>query len=156
MDLFGFRWIIQDKLAGSGQPGQYNDLSKDTNLLKKHEIDTIVNLRYSKLYYDELEPDFELVNFPITDMNIPLPRKALELVQIMDEKINKGQKLLIHCKAGLGRTGLIAASYLIYKGMDAEESLRHIRTINPSYVQNKLQENFLMHFGQFVASLNEE
>ena len=52
--------------------------------------------------------------------------------------------LAIHCKAGLGRTGVLICSYLIkHYGFSAEEAIGYIRVVRPGSVIG-LQQNYLL------------
>jgi protein tyrosine phosphatase domain-containing protein 1 len=35
----------------------------------------------------------------------------------MDMYIKKGKKVFVHCHAGMGRTGIVCAAYMIYSKM---------------------------------------
>ncbi|KAI5963013.1 CDC14 [Candida pseudojiufengensis] len=49
--------------------------------------------------------------------------------------INKGGKIAVHCKAGLGRTGCLIGAHLIYThGFTANECIAYMRMIRPGMV----------------------
>ena len=50
----------------------------------------------------------EYISFPIADRGIPKTEPALELAAKLNEDINAGKHVAIHCRAGIGRTGIIA------------------------------------------------
>ncbi len=61
-------------------------------------------------------------------MTTPSLEQALNIAQVMDFTIHtKREKLAVHCHAGLGRTGLVIACYLVYKGFSFEEAIHHVR-----------------------------
>ena len=52
--------------------------------------------------------------------------------------------LAVHCKAGLGRTGVLICSYMIkHHGFTAEEAIGYIRICRPGSVIG-LQQNYLL------------
>ena len=54
------------------------------------------------------------------------------------------QRIGVHCKAGLGRTGLVLGCVLIeLERLSATQSLQRIRSINPRFVQSDEQAEFL-------------
>ena len=57
--------------------------------------------------------------------------------------LRQGEVVAVHCLAGLGRTGLVLAAWLIQQGLTAEEALRRLRTIEPGFVQSLEQEALL-------------
>lgn len=61
--------------------------------------------------------------------------------------------MAVHCHAGLGRTGLAIASYLVYKGMNFQEAVAHVRLHRPGSIQTKKQEEFVGSFEKYLHEL---
>lgn len=53
-------------------------------------------------------------NFSWRDMGCPALDYTLNIVQVVAFTIDAGRKIAIHCHAGLGRTGLVIACYLVF------------------------------------------
>ena len=67
-----------------------------------------------------------------------------EMVNYLDDLMNKNKMMLIHCVEGLGRSCLVAASYLKHKGLSSDEAIKTIRKAGgPRAVESKIQEDFL-------------
>ena len=67
-----------------------------------------------------------------------------DMVNYLDDLIQNNEKVVIHCVGGLGRSGLVAASYLKYKGLNANETIKTIRKVRgPRAVESKIQEEFV-------------
>jgi protein-tyrosine phosphatase len=62
---------------------------------------------------------FDFISFPIPDRQVPASQAAMAGVL---EKINaalaSGKNAVIHCRQGIGRSGLVAACLLITRGSD--------------------------------------
>jgi protein-tyrosine phosphatase len=69
--------------------------------------------------------------FPIPDLSAPSLELVEPLLADLRERLASGQRLLMHCAAGFGRTGTVAACVLIQRGLGVEEALRHIATCRP-------------------------
>lgn len=61
--------------------------------------------------------------FPIHDLHAPPADQALELVGVLRGLLDAGSTLLVHCGAGVGRAGTLAAALLLSLGMGREEAL---------------------------------
>lgn len=62
----------------------------------------------------------------------------------------------MHCKAGLGRTGVLICSYMIkHFGFSAEEAMGYIRVCRPGSVIGP-QQHYLAHYGPALQRLGEE
>lgn len=53
-------------------------------------------------------------NFSWRDMGCPALDYTLNIVQVVAFTIDAGHKIAVHCHAGLGRTGLVIACYLVF------------------------------------------
>ena len=59
-------------------------------------------------------------------------------MQFIDQHIENGQNVLIHCKAGHKRSVCLVAYYLMKKyGVSREVALEYIRRIRPTIFNNK-------------------
>ena len=120
--------------------------------LKKKKINIVVSLLERK----ELKPLnvstlFEIIKkhkfthyyFPIKDKSVP--RDITELNRLLNDlslKIHQNKKILLHCNAGLGRSGLIAA--LLCKKLGVSENpISYIRKHRPGAIETKDQEKMI-------------
>ena len=63
------------------------------------------------------------------------------------QKINNGDRILVHCRGGCGRTGMIVLRIMIEFGEDPDEALKRLRKIRPCAVETNSQENWARLFG---------
>ncbi len=67
------------------------------------------------------------VSFPIPDMGLPASVEDFtQLTQMLFTQVNAGINTLVHCRAGIGRSGLLAAGVLLHAGMDAEKAFDYV------------------------------
>ena len=54
-----------------------------------------------------------------------------------------GERVVLHCLAGLGRTGMIAARLLVDMGMSPELAVAEVRKVRPRAIQTENQEKYV-------------
>lgn len=85
-------------------------------------------------------------HLPIIDMDIP-NQEFENIWAVEGERIRHalriGERVAIHCYAGLGRTGMIAARILVEFGVEPEQAIRRIRRDNRRRIQTRGQANFV-------------
>lgn len=64
----------------------------------------------------------ELVSHPIPDRLVPY-RDADALIAALANRLHEGRSIAIHCRAGIGRSAIVAAGILIHLGMSGEGAL---------------------------------
>jgi ADP-ribosyl-[dinitrogen reductase] hydrolase len=82
---------------------------------------------------------------PIPDGEVPdaaFEERWLQTGRQVRTLLGDGERVLLHCRAGLGRTGMIAARILAELGMDPEDAISAVRAArSPNAIENGLQEN---------------
>jgi len=66
------------------------------------------------------------------------------------DRARAGENVAIHCRGGLGRTGLIAACCLVALGQGARESMARVRKARANAVETPEQEDWMEEFGRAV------
>lgn len=95
--------------------------------------------RLSSLLMNE---GIEWHHFPIIDYATPLPsqdRVWSELSERMHDHLNNNRSILVHCYAGVGRSGMIALRLLVERGANPEDALTQIRQVRPGAVERTAQ-----------------
>ena len=75
----------------------------------------------------------------ITEQEVSLFRTS---VRTIFERINTGESVLVHCSAGLHRTGMFAYALLRSGNLQHDESLKLIKEIRPATYQ-ALEEKYI-------------
>ena len=69
----------------------------------------------------------EFISFPIPDRGLPASVSAFaELTKGIYQDVIQGKNTVIHCRAGIGRTGMIAAGVLLHHAYSVEKALELI------------------------------
>ena len=69
--------------------------------------------------------------FPIHDLHAPGVDAAAGLLDDLVMRVRRGEHLLVHCAAGIGRAGTIAACVLVRLGMHVDAALAHVAAHRP-------------------------
>ena len=114
---------LDDKLFRSEQLTE-----KDYELLRKNNINTLINLRFFDRNDDRQafgKTSLTLVNTPLLTWSITPQEVARVLWQI--EQHQRNGAVLIHCYHGADRTGLISAMYrVVYQNWELSEAKREM------------------------------
>ncbi|MFT5821566.1 MAG: protein-tyrosine phosphatase [Crocinitomix sp.] len=138
-------WINSLKSGSIGmmpRPRGNDWLSDEIAYLKQYEVDHVVSLLESHEMAElELEmertyceqQDISYSNFPIVDCAVPYNIEAFNaFVEKLVEEVKNGNKIVVHCRMGIGRTSTLVATILIKLGLfkaDVFEYLSEIRTL---------------------------
>ena len=131
-------------------------LSEDIATMKEENVGAVATLITKEEMEEYGVPDLlkkyeeaglECKFNPILDQKTPSVEELNKLIDWMDEKIAAGKKVMIHCVGGLGRSGLLAASYLIRHGHKPADAIALVRQARGERaVETKIQEDFVMDF----------
>lgn len=141
----GFYWLHRGKLGGLPRPGLLRDLSVDLDGLDALGVTVLVTLEETRTVPEArlAERGIRSEFLPIVDMEAPTFEEARTLARHIEELIDAGEVVSVHCKAGLGRTGTILAAQLIHEGASSVEAVERARRINPRWIQSDAQLHFL-------------
>ncbi|PIY08992.1 MAG: hypothetical protein COZ18_09390 [Flexibacter sp. CG_4_10_14_3_um_filter_32_15] len=49
-----------------------------------------------------------------------------ELAKKLVEKVNQNEKIIVHCRGGIGRAGMLCSAILIEQGISNEEAIEKV------------------------------
>jgi len=111
------------------------------------EEDEMARVGLGRLLDEAARVGLEVLHFPIRDNGPPesFARTAL-LVQGILERLASGRRVVVHCLAGVGRSGTVAAACLVAAGEDPDRALEAIRQERPLAATAPGQEQFVREF----------
>ncbi|XP_012693979.1 protein tyrosine phosphatase domain-containing protein 1 isoform X2 [Clupea harengus] len=100
-----------------------------------------------------MEAGIYFYNFGWKDYGVASLTTILDMVKVMSFAIQEG-KMAIHCHAGLGRTGVLLACYLVFNSrMSADQAILFVRAKRPNSIQTRGQLLCVREFAQFLVPL---
>ena len=85
--------------------------------------------------------------FPIPDQGTPDVADAIDLVRWCREATERGEAVVVTCMGGLGRSGTVAACFLVTAGMSADTAIAAVRAARgPRALETAAQEDFVVTF----------
>jgi len=111
---------IEDEFSGIANEG----INQIVSLLENHEAYE-VGLQNEKQLAEKNSMEF--LSFPIPDRGLPSSiGEFRDLTKHLYHQIAGGKNTVIHCRAGIGRTGLVAAGVLLQCGFEPDEAFKHV------------------------------
>lgn len=122
------------------------------SLLEEHEFVElqIMGLRQRARFFG-----MEVLWFPIRDVSVPDSIDGFQLcVDTVVNRLRNGETVVIHCKGGLGRTGLLAAACLVATSdLTPDEAVAIVRRARPGAIETTAQEEYVNRFKEFLNDL---
>lgn len=144
---------VSGRLFKMGIPGRFSGLDDDLDLMQQNRVELIVCLmpqdemqakseRYFEAVVDK-RLGIEHVEMSIEDQGIPLDAEGYDaLVARVKAMLDEGKAVLVHCAAGIGRTGVFIISVLQNLGYATDEASAVARKAG-SWPENNEQRAFL-------------
>ncbi len=137
-----FKWLAPGKLAGGPHPDLYDGLVNVAPFFRSQGIGAILSVYDKPLTPDPGEFGFRYL-FAETP-NFRPPQDLPPLLQFIHEEVEQGRGVLVHCFAGIGRTGTVLAAWLLQQDvtLSAAEAISRVREeYVPEYARLRFPED---------------
>ncbi|XP_062396218.1 protein tyrosine phosphatase domain-containing protein 1 [Sardina pilchardus] len=163
-------WVT-DKLLAMARPS--TEVIEKFNMIeqfRRNGVRTVINLQQPGEHAscgNPLEPDsgftycpeafmeagIYFYNYGWTDYGVTSLTALLDIVKVMCFAVQEG-KVAVHCHAGLGRTGVLLACFLVFSTrMTADQAILSVRDRRPNSIQTRGQLQCVRQFSQFLVPL---
>jgi len=152
-DSLSANWVHTGELVAMARPSE-DYLPILIPEMKSRGVNTVVNVqelnehqycgeihRSGFTYLPEtfMKHQITFYNFPTPDFGCWESHIMLQILKVLEFAATEGA-IGVHCHAGLGRTGVICAGYLIFvKGLTSEEAKMIVRRNRPGSLQTRSQ-----------------
>lgn len=110
------------------------------------------------LFQKAEEQGLEVLHLPIPDGGVPIDPEAERygtFVKDLAERLEAGQTVVVHCRGGLGRSGMVAASVLVALDHPAVEALEIVRRTRKGAIETRGQEERIHFFEMELGGVGD-
>ena len=128
-------WVEENRFLAGEYPGSF-----DLETARRHMdaflevgINTFIDLTQSHelVSYEAVLKEQAQVygggafyhRFAIRDHSVPLREMMIAILNTIDDALNSGRNVYVHCWGGVGRTGITVGCYLVRHGATNEQAL---------------------------------
>lgn len=142
MRIYWIKGLFKGNLGMTAKPRGGDWLLQEMEYLRNQNVTTLVSLlTHSELVECSLmdeasiaqDVDLNYISFPIDDRSVPSNRNSFDsLIKRLYTELQKSQNVVVHCRMGIGRTGMVCAGLLLHVGevkSNVFERLSKIRTL---------------------------
>lgn len=137
-ELYWLEGAWSGRLAIMPRPRGGDWLEDEMRGWREAGVDVVVSLLEPEEIADfDLAAEEELAHsnriafrsLPIADRGVPASREAaIALVDALADELRAGKNVAIHCRQGIGRAALVAASVLVALGLEADVAVQRATT----------------------------
>lgn len=131
-------WVQPGFFLAGEYPGHYDQehTRKRIDALIEAGFDTIIDLTkpnettpYLKILQEQgnaYGADVQYHRFAIGDFGLPTAELMQSILDKIDESLQAGRKVYLHCWGGIGRTGTVVGCYLVRHGKSGVQALQQL------------------------------
>jgi atypical dual specificity phosphatase len=141
-----FDWLLPDQLGVCVNPSVSKTAATE---LEVRGIGLLINLH-------EVEDPSDLlgrlnatsIHMPVLSNDPPTQAQLDHGVEAIRDAIQRGTRVVVHCGAGLGRSGTLLAAYLVREGSPPDVAIEDVRRARPGAIETLEQERAVHAFAQ--------
>jgi atypical dual specificity phosphatase len=143
-----FSWIEEPRLGALARPGALEEL----RWLREQGIEVLLSLTEdppNSVWIERV--GLLLFHVPMIDMEAPTQEQLERCMSAIRRAHEQNFGVAVHCGAGLGRTGVVLACYLVEQGMEAQSAIDRVRHLRPGSVETEDQAKAIKEYARHRA-----
>jgi protein-tyrosine phosphatase len=146
-------WVEEGRFLAGEYPGGYDPNSTRLRLevLLEAGINTFVDLTQSHelVSYENILKEMAKKHgvstsyhrYSIRDHDVPSRETMLAILNTIDDALNIGRNVYVHCWGGVGRTGIVVGCHLVRKGYANENAITQVNKLYKTRPNNSFYPN---------------
>jgi atypical dual specificity phosphatase len=143
-----FSWIERPFLAAMARPEGPEELQ----WLRQEGIQILISLTEEPPRPGWLEDaGLLLFHVPMVDMEAPSLEQLEKCISAIERARQQEMGAVVHCGAGLGRTGVVLACHFVVKGHTPATAIAQVRRLRPGSIETEDQADIVQSFARHRA-----
>lgn len=130
-DVLGALWLCGKHAIGPDHERAIAETGTDATVVSLVEEYELLDRYPAYVAWLRAQRGARAVWWPVPDLHAPGLDATVVLVDDLAARLRSGETLLMHCAAGIGRTGTIAVCVLLALGEPIEDALRIVGEARP-------------------------
>lgn len=134
-------WVEEGRFLAGEHPGGFDleTARRRMDAFLEAGMDTFIDLTqpHERVPYDSVlkeeariyEVDAAYHRFGIQDYTVPTHEAMTAILDTIDDALEAGRKVYVHCWGGVGRTGMVVGCYLVRHGMTNEQAVLQVNKL---------------------------
>lgn len=130
------------------------------SLLDDKELEYL-NAPWTAYNEKAVKAGLEVIRYPIVEGYGPdaLTDFHDKVIIPITKKIYRGENVIVHCRGGIGRAGLVACCFLLFNKLckNADRAITLVRSRrSPKAIETAMQEEYIQMYHEYVQRLDAE
>jgi protein-tyrosine phosphatase len=97
----------------------------------------------------------KFMSLPIPDRQVPGSESELTAtIEQLDANLSSGKNVAVHCRQGIGRTGLVTSCLLVSKGLTPEQAVKRVKASRGLEIpETAEQRRWIDHYATVTAGV---